>query len=800
MGRIVSRAESFEKVFKAFEDINFAKYDFNIVKQSVIDYIKLYFPESFHDFVESPLFISIVDLFAYMAELAAYRLDVDAHENFITIARRKQSVLRLAKLISYTLSRNLPARGIAKLSSVTTSNTIFDSAGTNLSNITINWNDINNVNWKEQFILVVNDVLGQKFGSVTPRDRVQVGDILFELYTLNNNPVDNGVITFSAASGGLTVSMEAVPVSLDAFGPYERRPENSSSFSILYGTDGIGDSSDNTGFFVFLKQGVLQKQTATFDGITHNQTLTIDVDNINEIDVWVNNIDPNTERVLNDTETDDFTRSGEWQSTKSLASEIFTATTLRKINKYEIETLENDQIKLVFGDGRLTAVPNGTFDVWFRTSENSDLFIPKASITDQVLSVSYQDDNNLPQTFTFTVSLVGPLANASAAETLEHVRDVAPSIYYTQDRMVNATDYNVFLLQDPSIAKLRTLNRTFAGDSKFASWYTDTDQEHYIGPNVLGNDLVVYFRLIQNIIDVPESITGTVLFNDHIEPLLGSLELFTLITSLAEQAGVTFRPRKTFRSGTPVIPDERELILQAFGEPTEFNPTPPPGVFPLGFTYNVLTDTWSATNPPPGNSLFIANRLGIGWRITTFGQRLNVHSETTSFWHNQDVGDIVNFDEIPEQPDLVTILRANPGEHNRVILQSRDVNLIVAAQEILDSNLPRAGERNIHELRVVPEDLNGDHLSDDPTLTDFFDTDNPDNKHTKLTLLGRVSPPVVATSTVIDGPSFHFVVGSGNCPQPGNVVGTGLQIFAFVTCEAFPEYCNNTLVFPHPCP
>ena len=111
MSRLISRAESWEKVYSAFANINFAAFDYNSVKQSILDYIKLYFPETFNDFIESSELIAIVEAFAYISETLAYRMDVTAHENFISTAQRRDSVLKLAKLISYKVSRPLPARG-----------------------------------------------------------------------------------------------------------------------------------------------------------------------------------------------------------------------------------------------------------------------------------------------------------------------------------------------------------------------------------------------------------------------------------------------------------------------------------------------------------------------------------------------------------------------------------------------------------------------------------------------------------------------------------------------------------------
>ncbi len=64
------------------------------------------------------------------------------------------------------------------------------------------------------------------------------------------------------------------------------------ALTVMYLSDGLGDSSDNTGFFLFTKQGTLQRLQTTFDGITPNQTYDVAVTNINQTDVWLNNIDP----------------------------------------------------------------------------------------------------------------------------------------------------------------------------------------------------------------------------------------------------------------------------------------------------------------------------------------------------------------------------------------------------------------------------------------------------------------------------------------------------------------------------
>ena len=147
MSRQLSRAESWERAHEVFSQINFSAFDYNTIKESLLDYTKLYFPEDFNDYIESSEYISILELFAYVGELLSYRLDLNAHENFITTAQRKESILRLAKLISYKSSRNIPARGLVKITSIQTTESVFDSNGINLAGRQIFWNDNNNINF-----------------------------------------------------------------------------------------------------------------------------------------------------------------------------------------------------------------------------------------------------------------------------------------------------------------------------------------------------------------------------------------------------------------------------------------------------------------------------------------------------------------------------------------------------------------------------------------------------------------------------------------------------------------------------
>jgi hypothetical protein len=702
--RIVSRAENWEKVYEAFQQVNFAAWDFNSIKESLLDYMKLYYPDDFNDYIESSEFIAFLELFAYIAELLAYRLDLNAHENFISTAQRKESILRLAKLLSYNASRNIPARGLVKITSISTTERIFDSNGLNLANRTIIWNDPNNPRWKEQFIIVMNKVIEQEFGTVLAADRTQVQDVLFEVYRMENTPISNNVLPYSITVSGISYPMELVPSTLDEFGPLERRPEKNLPLSVLYLSDGLGDASKNTGFFFLTKQGQLNKRTVAFDGVTPNLTYDILIDNCNEIDIWLNNVDQETGEIVANPELSDSLRSGEWERVDLASAQniIFNNNPFR--NKYEIETLDNDNFRIIFGDGKFSAIPSGIFDIWYRVSANEDFVIPTTSIQNIGSSFSYRDDENKEQTFSFTFSLTNPIQNASSSEDLERIRRIAPSVYYTQDRMVNGRDYNEFLLQDNTILKLRAINRTFAGDSKYIYWHDP--REYYENVKIFGDDLVVYFETYTQTITIESSDlsnTNTAiknsLINDYIIGTILQDEPY-FIKSILE--GVQPRDiRKEFTTDEIIdLNDAIQLLIDNT-----------PGTFYM--SYNVAQDDWIIDNSEPADWWIRVRSIADGsWEITLNAKKMIFHSDDTKFW-NVNTDKVITYDTLNANYDEIVILKANVGVDSCGL--DSNYNFRVLRQEIITAG-ENLGLYSIHDLNVIPNDTNNDGIPDNVSL------------------------------------------------------------------------------------
>ena len=548
-------AESWDRVYKAFEQINFVAYDYDAIKQSLLDYLKFHYAENFNDYIESSQLIAIVESFSYIAEILAYRVDISIHENLLSDATRKQSILKLAKLISYTASRNLPLRGLVKITSITVSEDVRDSQGNSLANRNVKWNDSNNSLWREQFFSVINRILVQTYGN--PYKSTQIDDTVFQQYEISNlletenerSSFKNGVIKFKLQVEGQDLAFELVPADIDADGVFERSPNPNAYFTMLYADDGYGDDSDTTGFMAYIKQGTLLKLTKVFDFALPNRAVDVDVANINDVDVWVQEVDD-----LGVIKT-------EWENVPNVSGVNLAFNNIANTKKYEIESLEDDKIKLIFGDGDFSDIPTGIFNVWVRQSNSGSITVPKSAVTNQNTTFAYTDRQGKTQSCTLTYTLSAALQNSAESEDIEHIRAAAPSVYYTQNRMVNGQDYNSFMLKDSSILRLRAVNRTFAGQPKYITWNDASGA--YQNVKVFGDDARVYYGITSES-EISKS-SARSLIDEVIEPALSNPGIYNLVVyafrTSATPLNLPFiRPRTRFIEDTGINLQEKTVI------------------------------------------------------------------------------------------------------------------------------------------------------------------------------------------------------------------------------------------------
>ena len=154
-------AEDWQKVYQSYRNAEFRSYDFDTLRRAMITYLRNNYPEDFNDYVDTSEYLALIDMIAFLGQNISYRVDLNARENFLELAERRESVLRLARMLSYNPRRNQAANGLLKFENVSTTENITDSNGNNLSGQTISWNDPSNSNWAEQFRRVLNASLPQ---------------------------------------------------------------------------------------------------------------------------------------------------------------------------------------------------------------------------------------------------------------------------------------------------------------------------------------------------------------------------------------------------------------------------------------------------------------------------------------------------------------------------------------------------------------------------------------------------------------------------------------------------------------
>lgn len=453
-------AEDFINVYRSFKNVDFRAYDFESLKQALIEYIKRNYPEDFNDYIESSEYIALIELLAYMGTSLSFRVDMNTRENFIDTAERRESIIRLAQMINYQPSRNIAANGLFKVLAVETTEPVSDSLGRPLNNVTVFWDDPNNEDSYDQFTAILNAafISATPFGK--PAKRGRIGGISTDIYQLDN--LRNVQVTFpiSISVNGERLPFDICNVDFDSEGKFfEKHPDPSEAFNVIYRNDGQGISSPNTGFFLYFRQGTLANYDYEYAFPEPNRNQEITDKNINQDDVYLQEIDQDG-NVINKWEQVVYSRGNESVVYNTISGDN------RKV--YSVKSQANDAITLQFSDGTFGEIPTGIIRVWARKSANKKLIIRPEEVKTNTINIPYVGADGVTYNLRVIFGLEETVNNSAPSESNDEIKVRAPQVYYTQDRMVNNKDYNTFpLTRGNEIVKLKTINRTHAGHSRY---------------------------------------------------------------------------------------------------------------------------------------------------------------------------------------------------------------------------------------------------------------------------------------------------------------------------------------------
>jgi hypothetical protein len=480
-------SEDWKKIYQSFKNAEFKSYDFDSLRRTMISYIRENYPEDFNDYIESSEYLALIDLIAFLGQNISFRVDLNARENFLELAERRESVLRLARLISYNPKRNIPATGLLKFESVSTTENIVDSNGVNISGRNIQWNDNSNPNWYEQFIKVINAALPvlNTFGKPITRD--EVAGIPTEQYRLNSISAGVPVYAFSKTVNNVSTNFEVVSTAVANGEIYEEPPLSGNNFSFVYRDNGQGPSSTSTGFFAHFRQGSLQRADFGVNSPVPNQQVDINTVNVNDSDVWLYSL------------TSQLQEDEIWTKVNAIEgnSVIYNSINKKIRNIFNVLTRENDQISLLFADGTFGSLPQGNFRLYYRTSINRNYSISPNEIKNVTIRIPYVSRLGRTETLSIYLDLKTTITNSSISETNDEIKARAPSTYYTQNRLITGEDYNVGPLGvSQDIIKVKAINRTSSGISRYYDIVDATGK--YSKTNQFSDDGVLYKENLEN--------------------------------------------------------------------------------------------------------------------------------------------------------------------------------------------------------------------------------------------------------------------------------------------------------------
>lgn len=526
-------AEDWSIVYTSFKNAEFVSYDFDALRQSMINYMQTNYPEEFNDYIQNSEFIALLDLVAYVGQNLAFRMDLNARENILDTAEKRESVLRIARMLSYKPKRVRPATGFLKVTSVVTTEQILDSTGVNLSNKTIQWGADPSELEYERFLRVMNSAFTSlnKFGSPVKRAVSELDSNIFELYRFNNIAAFTNY-PVAAIADGINLNFDILPVDIDPSGRItQSEPSYENGFTVMYRNDGRGVGSTRTGFFFYVKEGFIKSTVESIFTPVANAVIDIPQSaNISEEDFFVQTVD----------ETGAIIKT--WKRVSNLDFSNIVINEFGGADKdiYEVIYSGNDITSIKFGDGAFTTVPTGNIRVWYRLAENRFVRVKAGDIAGQTFDIQYVNSDNQSHLLTMTLELQENMITGLPAETLEEIKQNAPEAFYSKNRMVTADDYNGFLpTLNNDVLVLKAENRTFSGHSRYVDLKDPTGKNRPLIE--FADDGYIYRdESVKNIFVPDDASRRTIdLLDEYIEKQLTDLGLLNFYYGRLNLTGVT---------------------------------------------------------------------------------------------------------------------------------------------------------------------------------------------------------------------------------------------------------------------
>ena len=83
------------------KDVRYLNKDFNTFKEQLIEFTKVYYPNTFNDFSEGSPGMMFLEMAAYVGDVLSFYTDTQLQETFLTLASEKENLYNIAYALGY---------------------------------------------------------------------------------------------------------------------------------------------------------------------------------------------------------------------------------------------------------------------------------------------------------------------------------------------------------------------------------------------------------------------------------------------------------------------------------------------------------------------------------------------------------------------------------------------------------------------------------------------------------------------------------------------------------------------------
>lgn len=92
--------------------ISYTSRDFNSIRGDLINYVKVYYPETYKDFNEGSFGSLMFDLVAYVGDIMSYYVDYQSNESFLETALERNNLIKIGNQLGYKFTGSPSSSGI----------------------------------------------------------------------------------------------------------------------------------------------------------------------------------------------------------------------------------------------------------------------------------------------------------------------------------------------------------------------------------------------------------------------------------------------------------------------------------------------------------------------------------------------------------------------------------------------------------------------------------------------------------------------------------------------------------------